>query len=121
REEARQVDRGRGGGAQGDRTGQALRDAGGIRRGLRVPVLGTGRLHHGPEFVARWRDGSDPVLIFRTAIHKQKGRRNGRPSLVCVRADYLVGSIVVLTGAGSSQRYLMATEKMSICESTLPM
>ena len=55
--------------------GQAVRHAGGIRRGLRVPVLRAGRLHHRAKPAARRRHDPDRVL----ARQKQKGRPEGRP------------------------------------------
>ena len=53
-------------------SGQALRRSGRVRRGLRVPVLGASRLHHGTESADRRRHVPGRVLILAAALPARK-------------------------------------------------
>ena len=90
---------------------QALRQSGRIRRGLRVPVLGAGRLHHRAESADRRRH------VQRRVLGAETTKAGVAAGLRLVRhARRLFGDQPCFTGAaGSSQRYLMPTEMMSTC------
>ena len=93
--------------------GQALRQSRRIRRRLRVPVLGAGRLHHRAESADRRRHLQRRIL-------KCKGRHRCRPCAFFLVASYLVISGDFLAGAASSQRYLSAIEMRSTWALTSP-
>ena len=83
RQEARHQPGAGRGGAHRDRAGQADGPAGGIRRGLRVPLLGACRLHHWAESFARRRRVSRDVLgtVPRPLIPAQAGIQRLGPRL----------------------------------------
>ncbi len=68
--------------------GQALRRSGRVRRGLRVPVLGAGRLHHRAEFADRRRQLHRRVLGRVAELDAQA--RRGAPDDVAGAAEVIV-------------------------------